>query len=841
MSAAPARGWARGLIEDARDDLRFALRSLRREPGVALGIVATFALAIGANAAMVGLVTRLMLVAPPGISDPDALSRFRVEVTTADGDRYAMSTMSYPVFRAAGALDDAFSGVAAALPESLTTGRGGDLTEVSVIAATGDYFRVLGSRPTAGRFFDAEDDRRPSGNAVVVLSHAYWQRRYAGSTAVLGDHIVVDGIDCTIVGVAPRGFTGDGIAPVDLFLPLTVAQRKADPGWASETGTHIVSVIGRVRNRAAVPAALGRLTASLRALGNNEQVVTAGLVPYRESEAVSPRQLEIARWLAAVSGVVLLVALANVATLLLLRAARRRREIAVRLALGADRSRLARQLLAEGWLLSGLGAAAALLVARWGSDIVRATLVTNLAPSEGFVEPGTLALTIAAAFIGGVAAGLAPIIQAGRRDVAAELSSGRAASGRFGVQRTLIIGQVALCTVLLFGAGLLVRSLQRLEAQDLGFSTSRLMLVTLDFRDAVRGVDSDRAYLSAAERLTTVRGVTGATVLQAMPFGNFNVPPISVPGHPDPPNVGGQLPYLYAATPTYLRLMGVALREGRLFTEGDRRGSPLVVLVNETMARSLWPGQSALGKCIRVGFDPAAAEPSPLAPETLPCRQVVGVVRDSRARSIRATGNEGRLMQYYVPFGQQPAPFMAGASQVNALLVGTAGEPSRMVASVQRFLQSTSATPLYARVTPYEDLLDPQIRPWRLGASLFSTLGALGLAIAAVGLFAVISYLVTQRLREIGIRLALGGTSASIARLVVGGATRMVAIGAGLGAIAAFALAPLMQSMLFETSAYDIGVLASISAVLALVAIGASAAPALRASRVSPSRTLQAE
>ena len=835
------RGLARILLEDARQDFRFALRSLRREPGVAAGIVATFALAIGANAAMVSLVARLMLVAPPGVSNPEALARLQIEVTTADGDRYAMATTSYPVFRATHALGTAFSGVAASRPERLTTGRGADMTEVSVIAATGDYFRVLGALPAAGRFFDADDDRLPSGNAVAVLSNAYWQRRYGGSIAVLGDHIVVDGTDYAIVGVAPRGFTGDGIAPVDLFLPLTVAQRKADPGWATETGAHIVSVFGRVRPRAIMPAALGRLTGSLRALGNDEQVLSAGLVPLRASDGVSPRQLEIARWLAAVSGVVLLVALANVATLLLLRAARRRREIAVRLALGADRTRLARQLLVEGWLLSGLGAAAALLVARWASDIVRATLLPDLAPSERLVDPGTLALTIGAALVGGIVAGLAPLVQAGRRDVAAELHSGRASSGRLGVQRTLIVGQVALCTVLLFGAGLFVRSLQRVEAQDLGFSTSRLLLVSLDFRDAVTGQERDQAYLTAAERLAAMRGISGATVVLSMPFGNFNVPPISVPGRAEPPSVGGQLPYLYTATPTFLRLMGVTLREGRLFTEADGRGSPFVVLVNETMARSLWPGQSAVGKCIRAGFDPTAAEPSPLAPATLPCRQVVGVVRDSRVRSIRATGNEGRLMQYYVPFGQQPAPFMAGASQVNALLVGTVADPSRMTALVQRFLQATATTPLYARVSPYEDLLDPQIRPWRLGASLFSALGGLALAIAALGLFAVVSYLVTQRLREIGIRLALGGTSASVARLVVVGATRLVGVGAVIGAIAAFALAPLIQSMLFETSAYDAAVVAGVAALLTVVAIAASAFPAWRASRVSPSRTLQTE
>ena len=831
----------RVLLEDARQDLRFAARSLRREPGVAAGIVATFALAIGANAAMVSLVARLMLIAPPGVTNPETLARLQIDVTTADGDRYTMSTTSYPVYRAARALDDAFAGVAASRPDRLTTGRGADMTELSVIAATGDYFHVLGTRPAVGRFFDADDDRLPAGNAVAVLSHAYWQRRYAGSVAVLGDHIVVDGIDYAIIGVAPRGFTGDGIASVDVFVPLTVAQRKADAGWATEPGEHIVSVIGRVRREAGVPAALGKLTSALRALGGDEQAVSAKLVPFRASDGVSAQQLQIARWLAAVSGVVLLVALANVATLLLLRAARRRREIAVRLALGAHRARLARQLLVEGWLLSGLGAAAALLVAGWASDVVRATLLTDLAPSERLIDSGTLMLTIGAALAGGVIAGLAPLVQAGRRDVAAALHSGRAASGRLGVQRMLIVGQVALCTVLLFGAGLFVQSLQRVEAQDLGFSTSRLLLVNLEFREQLRGPERDRAYIGAAERLATMRGVSGATVVVSMPFGNFNVPPISVPGRAEPPSVGGQLPYLYTATPTFLRLMGVTLREGRLFNEADGPGSPLVVLVNETMARSLWAGQSAIGKCIRVGFDPAAAEPSPLAPETLPCRQIVGVVRDTRVRSIRATGNEGRLMQYYVPFGQQPAPFMAGASQVNALLVGTADSPSRMIASVQRFLQATATTPLYARVSPYEDLLDPQIRPWRLGASLFSALGGLALSIAAVGLFAVVSYLVTQRLREIGIRLALGGTAASVARLVVSGTVRLVAVGAALGAVAAFALAPLIQSMLFETSPYDATVVAGVAAVLILVAIAASAVPAWRAARVNPSRTLQTE
>ena len=838
---AAARPGIRVLLDDARQDLAFALRSLRREPGVALGIIATFALAIGANAAMVGLVARLMSSALPGVADPGAVARLRVQVTTSDGERYAMTTMSYPAFRAAHALDKAFSAVAAARPVHLTSGTGADMTELSVVGASGDYFHVLDARPALGRFFDTTDDALPAGNAVAVLSHPYWQRRFAGSPSVLGTHLVIDGVDYTIIGVSARGFSGDDLAPVDVFVPFTVAQRKAEANWRTEWGEHMVSVIARVRDRASLPAALGTLTASLRSQSADEdRVVRVEAAPLLADSSVSPRQAEIARWLAIVSFVVLLVAIANVATLLLLRAARRRREMAVRLALGASRYRLARQLLVEGGLLASLGGAAALLVTRWIADLVRVTLVPNLAPSEQLAEPSALLATVAAAGLAGITAGLAPLVQAGRLDVAADLREGRSASGRLGVQQTLIAAQVALCTVLLFGAGLFVRSLHRLESQDLGFSTARLLLVTLDFHERLPGRERDRVYGDVAARLTSMPGVTGATVAQAMPFGNFNVPPISVPGRAEPPSVGGQLPSMYAATPEYLELMGVKLREGRLFTANDRRGSALVVLVNETMARSVWPGQSAIGRCIRLGFDPNV-EPSPLAPATLPCRQVVGVVRDSRVRSLRATGNEAKLMQYYVPFGQQPEPPFAGAPQVSAVLLRTVGDPDAMRAPVQRFVQASAPAAVYARVKPYEELLDPQIRPWRLGATLFSALGTLALTIAAVGLFAVVSYLVTQRWREIGIRLALGGRPLEIMRLIVGGALRLVGLGAVVGAVAAFVLAPLVQSMLYETSTRDIGVLASVCGVLTIVAIVAAALPAWRASRVSPRVTLQAE
>jgi putative ABC transport system permease protein len=386
-----------------------------------------------------------------------------------------------------------------------------------------------------------------------------------------------------------------------------------------------------------------------------------------------------------------------------------------------------------------------------------------------------------------------------------------------------------------------VRSLQRVQSQDLGFTTSNLLYVSLDFREALRGWERDSVYTAAVRRVRALPGVTDASVVQAMPFGHFHVPPISVPGLAEPPEVGGQLPMMYGATPQYLELMGVRLREGRLLEDTDVRSAPLVVLVNETMARNVWPGQTALGKCIRVGFDPNLP-PGPLAPASLPCRQVVGVVRDSRVRSLRAAGNEAKLMQYYIPFAQLPAmPFGGDAPQVNAMLVGTTRDAESMMPAVQRLIQGTSTSPVYARVRPYQDLLDPQLRPWRLGATLFTAFGCLALGIAAVGLFGVVSYLVTQRTREIGVRLAIGGTRAMVSGWVVRDALRLVALGIGAGLLVAVLSAPLVQTMLFETTARDVKVLTVAAGMLLAVTVLAAALPAWRAGRVSPMTALRSD
>jgi putative ABC transport system permease protein len=791
-----------------------AVRSLRREPALVAAVVVTFALAIGANAAMFGLVSRLMLGAPPGLASPDGLARFRL-------------TTSYPRYQEVSALTAAFTAVAATHAKKVILGAAAGATEISAIAATGTYFQTLGARPALGRFFGRDEDQLPTGTPVVVLSHSFYRSRFGGNPDVLGSNIVIDGTQFTVIGVAKPGFSGDDIAAVDVFIPLSAALRGSAPEWWADERINLVSVVVRLRD--------GITPAAASALARVEPI---DLEPLLSASDRSSPQARIAKWLLGVALVVLIIATANVGTLLLLRALRARREVAVRLALGATRARLAADLAVRSVLLALAGAAAGLLVSAWLSQLVRATLLPNLAPDDRVADPRVLVVTLALALIAGLAAGLTPIALVSHKGIAADLvGSGTLGSlSRSRAQRALVGVQVALCTLLLVGAGLFVRSLARVKGQELGFSTAHLLLVRLDFREQLGGAREDEVHRDLAERLRGMQGVSGATVVQATPFGNHTTPPVSVPGREEPPSAGQQIATMYAATPEYLRLMDVRLRQGRLFDAGDRAGSSLVVLVNETFAREAWPNESALGKCVRAGHAPNEEPQGGMASATLPCRIVVGVVRDSRVRSLRPVNREGNLLQYYVPFGQQPPPpsFVQDFTNVSGIIVAVAGDPARMTQTVQRFIQTNSATPVYARVHPYQDLLDPQLRPWRLGATLFVAFGALALAIAAVGLFGVISYIVSQRTREIGLRLALGGTGRTVGGWVVVGAVRMVAIGAAVGLVGALAAGSRAQELLFETAPYDPGVLLTALGTLVLVSLAAAAVPAYRAAKVSP-------
>ncbi len=824
-------------------DFVTAARALRREPGFVAIVVLTFALAIAANAAMFGLVNRLMLSPPPGIASADRVARVRLWLNEEGGESFAMSTTSYPVFQELRASSSAFAAIAATRPDTMLVGRSPDVTRVAGVGATGDYFTTLGATPELGRFFGASDDVPPAGNPVVVLGDAYWQRAYGGNRSVLGQRIVIGEQPFTIIGVARPGFNGEQLSAVDLFVPLSTMMRASGSEWMTNHGMKVVSLVVRLRDRVSLAAARTIGTAAIRGESSADHATMSvdfdPVVPGASS--LQSAQSRIALWLAAVSLIVLLIATANVGTLLSLRAARRRREIAVRVAIGAGRGDLARQLVTESVLLATGGAASGVLLSHWFSGIIRSTLLPNLAPTTDFIDARVLALSIVTAGVAGVLAALAPIAQVGGGgNLAAELRTGGAgASAPMRFQNALVTIQVALCTLLVVGAALFVRSLERVQSQDLGFSAEHLLYVTLDFHGFVPGSERDAAYFAAVDRVRALTGVTGATVAAGIPFGPHNIPPMSIPNLPWPP-VNVQIPIMYAATPDYLDLMRVRLLTGRLFSARDTRGSPQVVLVNESLARSAWPGGSALGKCVRVGGMPTGGgDENPAASQ--PCREVVGVVRDSRARSLLPERNEDRLMQYYVPFEQIPDPPFPNIPRVMGLVVRVAGDPLEMVGQVQRAIQSSSARRVFALIRPYQDLIDPQLRSWQLGATLFSAFSTIALGIATIGLFGVISYVATQRTQEIGIRRALGGNGWMVARLVVVDALRRTIVGVTLGVVATLLAGPVIAAMLFQTSPRDPASVAAAGAVLVAATLVAASWPALRATRVNPMVALRAE
>ena len=477
---------------------------LRREPTFVAGVVLTFSLAIGANASMFGLVDRLMLSAPPGIRAPEQVARVRSQFTFREGESFAMTTTSYPSFTTLRSTTSAFSAVAGSRPDTATIGRSPAVTQLAIIAASGDYFTLLRATPAIGRFFGPSDDVAPYGNDVIVLGYDYWQRAFGGSAAAVGQELIVNDQPFTVVGVAARGFNGDDLAPVDAYLPLTSAMRGRGTGWLTNRDLNLVSVIVRLRDGVTPAAAAQMATSAVRDESSSDgqsrspSIELESIVP--DKGARSSPQAQIALWLAAISLIVLLIATANIGTLFALRSARRRRDLAVRVALGAGQAVLARQLLIECFCLVALGTAIGLIVARWFAQLVRVVLLPNVAMSGDIADRRVLIASVVAATIAGLGAALAPLVQQRRADLIDDLRAGGAqgASSRFRAQHLLVGIQTALCTMLLVGAGLFVRSLERVQSQNLGFNTTNLLYVTLDFRDHLPAGERDRLYMDAA-------------------------------------------------------------------------------------------------------------------------------------------------------------------------------------------------------------------------------------------------------------------------------------------------------------------------------------------------------
>jgi predicted permease len=817
--------WREGLGALGRD-FGYACRRLGRSPALTLGVVLTLALGIGANATMFGILDRLLLRPPAHITDPETVRRIAVLRKSPHGQiRGASDWMSYPDVRDLFAAES-FSDVAAYTLQHLILGRGETARRVSAGVVSGTFFHLLGVRPAHGRLFGPADDR-PGAPGVAVLGHGFWQRSYDGDPSVIGRTVDFGHGPYEIVGIAPEGFTGVDLEPVDLWLPIQIAgEDLRGTRWREARNWFWMHAVARIAPGVMPQQADAEATALH--LGGRRELIEAGHydagATVQTAPLISARgplasdESRVARWLAGVALVVLLIAGANVANLLLARTLRRRRESGIRLALGITRRRLFGQVLIESLLLAVLGGAAALLVTEWGSGVLRTLLLPDVAWIESPIAGRVVLVSLALCLLTGFFAGTLPALQASRSDVVASLKSSSGTAGRGGsrARGALTVAQAALSVVLLAGAGLFLRSLHNVRTLDLGFDPEGVVVIEPIYAGDARDESQGPLLQQAVERLPELPGIEHASASVSVPFYSANVAELSIPGVDPLPELPSGPPVIHAVGPDYLPLMRLPVLRGRALTPADGEGSTRVALVNETMARVMWPEGDASGKCLVI--------------EGLPCTRIVGVVADAKVMELE----EEPTMQYYVPLSQSP---FEGPPE--ALLARVSDEGA--ADTIRHALLALDPDLRFVEIQPFPELIDPQARSWRLGATLFTLFGVLALLVAAVGLYSVLAFAVAQRTQEIGIRAALGAGRKNLIALVLGQSLRLVTLGVAIGLAAVWALAPRVQPLLFETPARDFWTLGAVAGILLLTALLAGSLPAWRATRLDPNLALRAE
>jgi predicted permease len=711
--------------------------------------------------------------------------------------------------------------------------RGERAERIQGSAVSGNYFSLLGVRPAVGRFFRAEEDRAVGTHPVAVISEGFWRRHFGADRSALGKPLLLNGQGVTIIGVAERSFTGTEPTPVDVWVPAAMAgplglMAGGAEDWRNNAWMVAVGVLGRLapgadpaRVQADAAATLRREAAATPSLDQTPGVVLGSLIPARGPHRSPAASLSL--WLLAMAAIVLVIASANVANLLLARAATRRREIAVRVSLGAGRARVVRHHLLESLLLALGGGAAGLLLAFLGSALIRRF---PLPATAGETNLRVVAFTFAVAALSGTLFGLVPAIRSLRASPADELRD-RQAGGcpeRGRMRRTLVTIQVALSLVLLVGAGLFIRSVGTVSRIDPGVAYDRLLVVSADFQRTGRPAGEQAAfYEGAMERVRKLPGVRGAAMTHFSPFSGVAYGTgLKIPGRVLPKESTAMLNYVGSG---YFAVAGTPILRGRAITDEDRKGSAPVAVVNESMAKVMeLAGSRVVGECVVLD--------SREAPDR--CTRVVGVAMNQRARFLSGDVQPTVILAQ----AQTPEPLSWGGP---ALLVRTNGEPGKWTASIRSALQGLSPDLPYVAVQPVAERIRSELLPFQLGATLFSLFGVLALLLAAIGLAGVLSYYVGERTGELGIRRALGALDRDITRMVV--RQGLVPVGAGLllGVAAAWAGARLLEAHLYRVSAREPAVFGAAVFFLLAAAVAASYLPARRATSVDPAAALRSD
>ena len=828
---------ARGMtwIEHRMQDLRYAVRGLRNRPGFALAVVLTLALGIGANAAMFSIVDRLLFRAPPMMRDAARVHRVFLQSARSaySGARTSREAMPYRRFVDLTRDTRSFARTAEVATMHMAVGLGADAREMTVGMVSSAFFGLFDAPPALGRYFSASEDAPPRGASVVVLGYGLWDTRYGRDRHVLGHTLQIGAARYTIIGVAPRGFAGIWPdTPPAAFVPVTTF--GAANGMEAMLDTYdwiFASMVVERREGVTVAAADADLTRAFRrsyatqralhpgmpsiAVANPRAFVAPILIDQGPDESSVAK---VATWLGGVALIVWLIACANVANLLLASALRRRQEVAVRLALGVSRVRLAGQLFTESLVLAFVGGAVGLAIAQWGGAVLRTTFLSTTSTATVITDSRSLVYAGAAALAAGLLTAFAPLAQARHADLTRDLREG-AREGTYQRSRlraALLVFQAALSVVLLVGAGLFVRSLQHVRAVPLGFEPRHVLAIGL----TMRGVELDSArkvalFQSLERRARSLPGATGVARQDAIPFQGFMAAALRLPGVD---SVSRPFTFhLNAVSPGYFATMGTAILKGRAIEPRDAADAPGAMVVSEAMASRLWPHEDALGRCVYVGAGTH-------------CTYVVGVAEN--IKSMNLSDNAG--LDYYLSSAQF-------APREGGLVVRVRGDAAAAAQSVRTALQTVMPGAAYVTATPLSDLVGQQMRTWRLGATTIADFGLLALAVAAVGLYSVIAFNVGQRRHELGVRVALGAQAADVVRMVVAGGMKLAAAGITLGIAIALVLGRWIAPLLFEESPRDPGVLGLVAAVLLAVAALASFVPARRAARVEPMRALRTE
>ncbi len=808
-------------------DLRYALRILIRNPAFTTVTVLSLALGIGANTTIFSFVNALLLK-PPAVADPDRLVEVWEHNTTRGTGIGSSMQLSYPDFEYFRDHNRSFSAMAAFTgePAAVVWNREGEGEMLRAAMVSDNFFSLLGVRPALGRAFLAQEDRSGTDETVVVLSHALWKDRFGSDPAVLGQGLVLNGRRFTVIGVAPPSFTGlmAGFT-ADVWTPMPM-HAAVNPGIdLAERHQHWVVGVGQLKPGMTQSDAAADLALLGQQLATTYPDANRHLAPSAMAVALIPSPFRgvvggASGVLMAVVGLVLLIACANVANLLLAKAAGRRREIAIRFALGANRRRVVQQVLTESVVIAVIAGALGLIFSMWAAPLLLSMKPASL-PLFLNVSPDVrvLGFTLAASLMTGVAFGLAPALQQSRIDQIDGLKEGSQQSGasKSRLRSALVVAQVTACVVLLVGASLCLRSLMNARSIDPGFTIENAVTASLNVQTF--GYDETRGrefYDNLLARVRTVPGVRAAALADHLPLGQImRMAGVVVPGAGTEP-IGIELAIV---TPGYFEAMGIPLVRGRDFTANDDPRGPAVVVINEQMAKRYWPQQNAVGEFITLaGRDNQGTR-----------AQVIGVVRTGKYQSL----GESPKPYLYRPLAQEYGP--------NAQLIVRAVDETTVGGSLRETVRSLDPRLALVGLETLRQHMQLPLFPAQAAGALLGLFGALALLLAVVGLYGVISYSVSQRAREIGVRIALGARHADVIRLVLSQGFRLTALGLGIGFAGALVVSRVLSSVLYGVTPTDPVSFGLVGAILMIVALVASYVPARWAMRVDPIRALRSE